>query len=156
MKKLAINLGEKINLKSSELERVSLLAVLHDIGKTTIPEEILNKPGELNIEEWEKIKGHPATGFRICSEVEEFSHIAQEILSHHERWDGTGYPQKLKGTNIPLLSRIISIVDAYDVMISERVYSKKKSKNESINELKNNAGSQFDPNLVDKFIQIIR
>ncbi len=155
MKKLAIKLGEKINLKNSDLEKVSLLAVLHDIGKTTIPEEILNKPGKLNKEEYEKIKGHPATGYRICSEVEEFSHIAQEILSHHERWDGNGYPQKIEGTNIPLLSRIISIVDAYDVMTSERVYSRKKSKSEAINELKENAGTQFDPELVEKFIEII-
>ena len=155
MKKLAIKLGEKINLNNSDLEKVSLLAILHDIGKTTIPEEILNKPAKLNKEEWEKIKSHPATGFRICSEVEEFSHIAQEILSHHERWDGNGYPQKIKGTNIPLLSRIISIVDAYDVMTSERVYSRKKSKSEAINELKENSGTQFDPELVEKFIEII-
>ncbi len=155
MKRLAINLGEKINLSNSELEKLSLLAVLHDIGKTTIPEEILNKPGKLNREEWEKIKGHPATGFRICSEVEEFSHIAQEILSHHERWDGTGYPQKIEGTNIPLLSRIISIVDAYDVMTNERIYNKKKSQEEAIEELKANAGSQFDPKLVEQFLQII-
>ncbi|MFW5687119.1 MAG: HD domain-containing phosphohydrolase [Halanaerobium sp.] len=154
MSSLAIKLGKRIGLPKSELNRLSLIAVLHDIGKTIIPEKILNKDGQLTAEEWQIIKEHPATGYRICSEVEEFSHVANEILTHHEHWNGEGYPQGLKGKEIPVLSRIISIVDAYDVMTNDRTYRKAVSKKEAIKELKKFAGKQFDPELVKEFVHI--
>ncbi len=151
MSSLAIKLGESIGLPETELSRLSLIAVLHDIGKTVIPEKILNKVGQLTEEEWEIIKEHPATGYRICSEVDEFSHVANEVLAHHEYWNGKGYPQGLKGKEIPILSRIITIVDAYDVMTNDRTYSKAISKKDAIEELKRCAGTQFDPLLVKEF-----
>lgn len=155
MEKLAVGLGEMVGLPNSELDRLSLLAMLHDIGKTIIPEEILNKPMQLTEEEWEKIKKHPGTGYRICSEVEEFSHIAQEILAHHERWDGKGYPKGLEKDEIPLLSRIITIVDAYDVITNSRVYSPSNPKLKALKEINKCAGDQFDPELVKIFTKMI-
>lgn len=150
----AHDLGEKIGLSYSYLNRLSLLATLHDIGKITISEDILTKPGKLTDEEWEIIKKHPKRGYKIASASEEFAVIAGEILSHHERWDGSGYPQGLKGKEIPYLSRIISIIDAYDVMTSERPYSKAISKKKALTEIKDCAGTQFDPVLAGKFIKL--
>ena len=152
---LAKKLGNKINLPKSEIDRLSLLAILHDIGKTIISEKILNKPMKLTEKEWTKIKQHPATGYRICSEVDEFSHVAQEILAHHERWDGEGYPKGIKGENIPLLSRVISIVDAFDVMTHDRPYSPAISNEEALKEIDRCKGTQFDPDLVEEFIEMI-
>lgn len=152
---LAHRLGEKLGLSNKELDNLSLLATLHDIGKTYIPEKILNKPGGLNEEEWQLIKEHPVKGFNIASATEDFSCVAEEILYHHEHWNGNGYPEGLKEKEIPLLSRIISIVDAYDVMISERPYSQPISKEKAIKELQDCAGTQFDPDLVQIFVKII-
>ncbi|HKL12931.1 MAG TPA: HD domain-containing phosphohydrolase [Halanaerobiales bacterium] len=152
---LAKKLGNKIKLPKSEIDRLSLLAILHDVGKTIISEKILNKPVKLTEKEWSKMKQHPATGYRICSEVDEFSHVAQEILTHHERWDGQGYPKGLKGQNIPLLSRVISIVDAFDVMTNDRPYSSAISKEEALKEINRCKGTQFDPDLVEEFIEMI-
>ncbi|MFW5980885.1 MAG: HD domain-containing phosphohydrolase [Halanaerobiaceae bacterium] len=154
LQKLALSLGNKLNLPPSELDRLSLLATLHDIGKTLIPEDILNKKGKLNQEEWEVMTRHPETGNHIASSTREFAHVAEGILAHHERWDGTGYPRGLKEEEIPLLARIISIVDAYDVMTNGRPYKEPMSKEEALKELKRCAGSQFDPELVEKFIEI--
>ncbi len=156
MKDLALKLGKKINLTQIELDKLALLASLHDIGKTIISEEILNKPGILTDSEWEIIKEHPNTGFRICSSTEDFSHIALELLSHHENWDGSGYPRGLKKEETPLLSRIIRIVDAYDVMTNDRPYKKALSQKEAIDELKRCASSYFDPQLLNVFIDIIK
>lgn len=152
---LANKLGEKLELSLSELYNLRLLAKLHDIGKTFIPEEILNKPGDLTDQEWKIMKEHPERGARVAAESVEFENIAEEILYHHEYWNGEGYPEGLKGEEIPLLSRIISIVDAYDVMTNERPYTKALTKKEAIQELINCAGSQFDPELVKMFISII-
>ena len=154
MEDLALKLGEKVGLSYVESNRLSLLAVLHDIGKTTIPESILKKPGSLTDDEWEKIKKHPTVGFRLCSSIDDFSHIALDVLSHHERWDGTGYPRGIAGENIPLLARIITIVDSFDVMTNGRPYKEPMSEEEALEEVRNCAGSQFDPELAIKFIEI--
>jgi len=155
MEKVAHKLGKKIGLGKFELNRLSLLARLHDIGKVGIALEILNKPDKLSDTEWEEIKKHPGIGYRICSGVEEFSHVAEEILAHHEFWNGEGYPENLKKDEIPLLSRIISIVDAYDVMTHDRPYSKAISKQEALKEIKRCAGSQFDPKLAEEFVKMM-
>ena len=154
MQKSAFFIGEKINLSYSELDELTLLATLHDIGKTIIPKDILTKPGKLTEQEWQIIKQHPRTGYRIAAATDEFTHIAELILAHHERWDGSGYPRGLKGEEIPLLARIITIVDAYDVMTNGRPYKEPLSKQEALEELKRCAGSQFDSNLVEHFVEI--
>ncbi|MFW5791007.1 MAG: HD domain-containing phosphohydrolase [Bacillota bacterium] len=154
MTELAKELGNQIGLSDSELDKLELIATFHDIGKMMIPNEILNKPGALNDEEWRLIRRHPLVGYRICSSIEDFSHIAEEVLSHHERWDGGGYPRGIKGEEIPLLARIISIVDAFDVMTSGRPYKDPLTEEEAIMEIKRCAGSQFDPVLVEKFIEV--
>jgi len=135
MTELAHDLGEKVGLSPSELDKLSLLASLHDIGKISISEEILTKPGDLNDEEWEIMKNHPQRGYKIALASEEFAVVAEEILSHHERWDGDGYPRGLKGEEIPYLARILTIVDAYDVMISGRPYQQAVSKEEALAEI---------------------
>ncbi|MGM0437100.1 MAG: HD domain-containing phosphohydrolase [Bacillota bacterium] len=155
MEDLALQLGKKISLSSSKLDKLALMTKLHDIGKVIIPQEILNKKEDLTKKEWNKIKEHPATGHRITSSTEEFSHVSKGILAHHEHWNGSGYPQGLKGEEIPLLARIIAIVDAYDVMTHDRPYQKTKTKKEAIRELQRCSGTQFDPELVDKFIEIV-
>jgi diguanylate cyclase (GGDEF)-like protein/PAS domain S-box-containing protein len=152
---LAIKLGKSVKLPSSQLDELSLLASLHDIGKVAIPETILLKKGALTEKEWSVIKRHPEIGFNIAHASPQISHIAKSILSCHENWDGSGYPLKIKGESIPVISRIILIADAYDVMTSGRIYKKAMSKNDAIKELKRCAGTQFDPVLVDKFIEII-
>ncbi|WP_089761246.1 diguanylate cyclase [Halarsenatibacter silvermanii] len=156
MTDLASRLGVKLGITNSELNRLSLLASLHDIGKTSISEEILTKPGELTDEEWEIMKEHPERGYKIASASAEFAPVAEDILAHHERWDGEGYPQGLKGESIPYLARIISIIDAYDVMTSNRSYSPSMSKEETLREIKDCAGGQFDPELAEKFVELMK
>ncbi len=156
MTQLARKIGEKLGVHNSQLNRLSLLATLHDIGKTSIPEEVLNKPGPLTKEEWKMIEGHPARGYKIASATSEFAVIAEEILSHHERWDGKGYPRGLAGQDIPYLARIITIVDAYDVMLSGRPYQRGMSKEEALQEIEDCAGSQFDPEIAEEFVELFR
>ncbi|WP_255666892.1 HD-GYP domain-containing protein [Halanaerobium polyolivorans] len=155
MNKLAVRFGSKLKLTYAEINRLSLLASMHDIGKTTISEEILTKAGKLNNEEWEIMKNHSKQGYKIASASEEFILIAEDILGHHEHWDGSGYPGGLKAKEIPFLARIISIIDAYDVMTHERPYSKAISKDKALAEIKDCAGSQFDPELAEDFIDMM-
>lgn len=152
---LARKIAEEINLTESDINKLILTAKLHDIGKTVISDKILNKKGELTEEEWKEIEEHPAVGHRILNATEEFSHISEEVLNHHERWDGKGYPQGLKGEEIPLLARIIAIVDAYDTMTRDQVYKKAVSKKEALKEIEKNAGTQFDPELSSIFINLM-
>ena len=151
----AIKLGRSVKLYSNQIDELSLLASLHDIGKVAIPEAILLKKDNLTEKEWEIIKRHPEIGFNIAQSSPQIVHIAKLILACHENWDGSGYPKGLKKDEIPIVSRIVFICDAYDVMISERTYKKPINKKEATKELKRCAGTQFDPVLVKKFIEIL-
>jgi HD-GYP domain-containing protein (c-di-GMP phosphodiesterase class II) len=155
IKDSAIKLGKSIKLHSNQLGELSLLASLHDIGKVAISETILLKEGKLTEKEWAVIKRHPEIGFNIAQSSPQIIHIAKFILACHENWDGSGYPQGLAGESIPIVSRIIFIADAHDVMTSERIYKKAMSETEAIEELKRCAGTQFDPVLINNFIEII-
>ena len=152
---LAEALGKSIELSGFKLKRLRLLALLHDIGKIGTPDNILFKPDKLTEEEWEIMKKHTENGYKMANNIPQLVPLARGTLHHHERWDGTGYPKGLKGEEIPVLSRIISIVDAYDVMLTERPYKKVMTEEEAIKELKRCAGTQFDPELVEKFLKIL-
>lgn len=150
---LCKSMGEALGLHKYENAELKSVGLLHDIGKIAIDENVLNKPSKLTDDEWTEIKRHPEIGYRILSTVNDMSQMAEYILYHHERWDGRGYPKGLKGEEIPLVSRIIAIVDSYDAMISERNYRSALSKKVAIAELQKNAGIQFDPELVKLFIE---
>ena len=155
MQAFALVIGKSLSLSEAETDRLLLLVMLHDVGKVNVPKEILTKKGKLTPRQRDVIKEHPRTGYRIALAIPEFSHLAEDILCHHEHWDGSGYPRGLKEKEIPLFARIISIADAYEVMTNGRTYKKALSKDQAIDELCNCAGSQFDPDLVEAFIPSI-
>jgi len=150
---LCEQMGEALGLNEDKVKELKAVGLLHDIGKIAIDEAILNKNGTLNEEEWVEVRKHPEIGYRILSTVNNMSEMAEFVLSHHERWDGKGYPQGLSGEQIPLESRIIGIADAYDAMVSERSYKKSLTKEEAIKELTENAGTQFNAECVRVFIE---
>lgn len=154
LKIMGLHLGNSLGLSAAEQDALKLLCSLHDIGKIAITDTILTKNGSLTKEEWHQMKKHPEIGYRIAKASNKFEHIADYILFHHEGWDGTGYPKGLKGREIPTLSRMLAIIDAYDVMTHERVYKELRSHKEAIQELKNCAGTQFDPEMVNAFTRI--
>lgn len=149
------SIGATLNLVEEQLNELELLSTLHDIGKIGISDNILNKPGKLTEEEWLEMKKHPEMGYRIAMSTPELAPIADFILNHHERWDGTGYPCGRKGEEIPLLSRIIAIADSYDAMTSDRPYRKAMSKEAAMDEIRKNSGTQFDPELASIFLESI-
>lgn len=150
-----LKFGKFLKFRKKKLEDLRLLATICDIGKIAVSEEIILKKGWLSEEEWSEIKKHPEIGFRIARSAPEIAYLAEAILYHHEFWDGNGYPLGIKGEKIPLFSRIIHIVAAYQAMIHERPYRKAMTEGEAIQELKKGQGSQFDPTLTDKFITMI-
>lgn len=149
-------IAEILNLKQDIIHELILVARLHDIGKIAIPENILLKPSKLTEDEYEIMKTHSEKGYRLAMTLPEISHVARGILTHHERWDGKGYPLGISGEEIPLIARIVSIVDAYDAMTSNRGYNIVKTKSEAMEELQRCSGKQFDPHIVEVFCSILK
>jgi diguanylate cyclase (GGDEF)-like protein len=147
---LAARIARRLGIEEPQIELTRLAASLHDLGKLAIPEEILRKPGALNESERLVLQRHPQIGYRMLESLG-VEPIADWVLHHHERWDGSGYPDRLRGDDIPLGARIIFVADAYDAMTSERVYRKPLSEGEALDELERCAGSQFDPAIVEAF-----
>lgn len=155
MAQMSKKLGKVLKLSHEQIDELELLSNLHDIGKISVDKNILTKYENLSEDEWREIKKHPEVGYRIANSSPDLKHIAEYILCHHERWDGQGYPQGLSGEDIPLLSRIIAIVDAFDAMTEDRSYRKAMTKEQAKKEILSNAGTQFDPVIVDYFIKHI-
>ena len=150
--KICTQIAVAMAMSQDEVNRVKLAGLVHDIGKIGVDEKILNKPCKLDELEWKEIKKHPEAGWRILSSTDEFSEVSKFILCHHERWNGSGYPNQLKEYDIPLESRIISVADAFDAMTNSRTYNQKVSKDQAITELRSFSGTQFDPEIVEIFI----
>jgi HD-GYP domain-containing protein (c-di-GMP phosphodiesterase class II) len=152
----SICLAKAAGLAQEQMEAPRIAGFLHDIGKIGIPDTILRKPGPLQKEEFEIIKQHPVLGAMMLDGTGQYPEdVKSAIMYHHERYDGKGYPGRLKGEDIPLLARIIAIADSYSAMISERPYRKALTKEQAVAELKKNAGTQFDPVLVPMFVKCL-
>lgn len=151
----AEEMGMAMNLSASEVEKLKMAGLLHDIGKVMVPAEILVKSAKLTERETLQVRKHSEIGYQLLKEVDEYKHLADIVLSHHEWWDGTGYPRRLKGEEIPLGARIISISDAYETMTGKRSYTNPMTVEDAISELRACAGVQFDPELVETFIQAV-
>ncbi len=152
---LAHQLGMSAGLEPASLKGLVFGALLHDIGKIGVSDAILNKPGPLSREEWAEMRLHPLIGERICEPLATASQFSSIVRHHHERWDGAGYPDGLRGELIPMGARIVGLVDAFDAIIHERPYRAARSIEEAVEELRREAGAQFDPDLVRLFLPLV-
>lgn len=150
----ALNLGRHLKLDEQQLSVIAKGALLHDIGKIGVPDEILLKPDKLNDEEWGLMKQHAQLGYELLNKIEFLEESSLIVYTHHERYDGQGYPRGLTGDDIPLGARIFSVVDALDAMTSKRVYKKAMPFEEAVDRIKEASGTQFDPMVVDVFVNI--
>ena len=148
-------IAQRLYLSSTEIEDITNMAMLHDIGKIGVPDTIINKPSSLTSDEYDIIKNHPVIGYEILSEMPEMSHIGVGVRWHHERYDGTGYPDRLKGDEIPLPARIICVADAYDAMTSNRSYRNHMTQDKVRDEIEKGKGTQFDPKIADIMLEIM-
>ena len=151
----SLKIGDRLDLSTKEKHQLYLTAMLHDIGKIGIPDDLLNRPGKLNEEEMKRIRDHVKVGAQMLNALGEMQAIVPLILHHHESWDGKGYPDGLKGEKIPLLSRIIAVADTFDAMTSSRPYREARSRDEAIAELRRCSGTSFDPRVVETFLRIL-
>jgi diguanylate cyclase (GGDEF)-like protein/PAS domain S-box-containing protein/putative nucleotidyltransferase with HDIG domain len=152
---LCVLLAKKLGFDDNDINILKLTGLMHDIGKIGIEDKILNKDGTLTDEEYNQMKRHPEIGYRILNSVNEFSDIATSVLQHHEKWDGSGYPQGLKGKDICLEARIVCIADAFDAMTSLRSYRTAIGQSEAIKEIERCRGTHFDPDIARQFIEMI-
>jgi HD-GYP domain-containing protein (c-di-GMP phosphodiesterase class II) len=153
--RLAIRVGRAMDLDDEEIDVVARAAEFHDIGKIAIPDEVLNKPGPLDEGEWELMRRHTIIGDRILSATPAMRPVAALVRGSHERWDGKGYPDGLRGEKTPLGARIVAICDAFDAMTTDRSYQRARSESEALAELRACAGTQFDPAVVEVFCAVV-
>lgn len=149
----ACKLAQALGMRNEQITHIYISALLHDIGKSKVPANILNKPQRLTKDEWHVIRQHPQIGSNILKKVG-LSTVANTIISHHEHFDGRGYPFGLKGDEIPLSARIINVADSFDAMTAKRPYKDRMSTQEALQELVDCSGSQFDPKLVKVFVDL--
>ena len=152
----SVLISEELGLSEREIEIVKYAGLLHDIGKIAMPDDIIKKPSRFNEQDFEIAKKHPVIGAKIIKEIESLAPMVPIVLYHHERFDGKGYPDGLRGEDIPLGARIVHVADAYDTMVSARAYRDMLPPELAISELRKNAGTQFDPKIVDAFITSLR
>ena len=152
----SVMLGKKLGLSKEDLHKLEIGGLFHDVGKIGVPDNILQKSDSLTEEEYSEIKSHPTIGAHILSTATIFKDIIPIVKYHHENFDGTGYPSRLKGNDIPYLARITAVVDSFDAMTSRRVYRNSLSIQSVIDEIAKNKGTQFDPEIADAFLDILR
>ncbi len=152
---LAVKLARALHLSEEEVERIEAAAKVHDLGKIAIPDAILLKPGPLDEKEWEVVKQHPVISAEILAGLEIYKDCVEIIRHEHEHWDGTGYPDGLKGEEIPLGARIIAVADVWHALLSDRPYRKAYSKEEARKIMQDMAGKVLDPKLVELFLRIV-
>lgn len=155
MKDIATSIGKKMGLSQSIIEEISITAILHDIGKIGIPEDILKKPGKLMPHEYHIIQRHPQIGYDTLVNISGLKKVAEYILSHHEMYNGQGYPAKKRGGEIPLISRIISVADVYEAITADRVYRKAMSQEQALQVMHEGRGNQFDPVVLDALFKVL-
>jgi len=153
---LALRVGQEMGLDAARLTAIQRAALLHDIGKIGLPDSILGKPGPLDPNEWGLMRRHPEIGFRILSSLRFLGDALLGIRHHHERYDGSGYPAGLRGEEIPLIARILAVCDAFDAMISDRVYRPAMEVSQACEEILKGRGTQFDPEVADLFVRLVR
>jgi HD-GYP domain-containing protein (c-di-GMP phosphodiesterase class II) len=152
----AVEIAKELNLPEDEIKEIEISSILHDVGKIGVPDTILQKPGPFNEQEKEVMKKHTIQGKAIVEPIDLSTRIKDGILYHQEKYDGSGYPERLTGDNIPLFARILAVADAYDAMRSDRPYRKRLPKEVAVAELRKWSGIQFDPQCVDAFLHVLQ
>jgi putative nucleotidyltransferase with HDIG domain len=153
--RLAVAIARRLGLRNEDLDHVELGALLHDVGKLEVPEGILSKPETLDEDEWSAMRRHAESGEELLHQVLDSPPVLEIVRSHHERWDGCGYPDGKKGDQIPLAARIVAVADAFQAMIEPRPYRRRRTRAAALAEIRANAGSQFDPQCVKALRQVV-
>ncbi|MFN7182541.1 MAG: HD-GYP domain-containing protein, partial [Planctomycetota bacterium] len=153
--RLVVKLGERLGISGEDIQLLEYAGLLHDIGKIGVPDHILNKPGKLTEEEYSEVKKHSMYSVFILKDIPDFEKVKEAALHEHERYDGKGYPSGMRGNEIPLFARIIAVCDTWDSCVYDRIYRKAMTKEEACDELRKNAGIQFDPEIVKVFLEMV-
>ena len=156
VQKMVLDICIELGIATDKAERISLFSIIHDVGKIHVPDKILNKPGPLNDEEWDIIKTHTTAGEKILGEKKFYSTARKIARSHHENWDGSGYPDGLKGKDIPLPARIVAVADVFDALINKRPYKEAWDRKDALDEMVEMTGKKFDPQVMEVFLKLFR